>query len=219
MIRRVRKFHPAFTLIEMMLAVAVLGLILVMLAGSFHAVAASKLHAEGHLYADREGRAVLWQLSNEIRGAVQTSDAPSHVLLLGAAQYVGGAPINSLTVSTLDPGHRRSLDGFGAEEIVTYRAMPNPGHPGLFILQRDQQSGLSYGSAPGNSIAIANNVLALRFRYFDGNQWTEVWNSQNLSAEDQLPIAIAIDLKLAAPGGHEMAFSTEVTVPMAIQQW
>jgi len=202
-----------------MLAIAVLGLVLVMLAGSFNAVSKSKLHAENHLYTDREGRAVLWQLSNEIRGAVQTPLAPSRVLFLGTAAYQAGQPINSLTISTVDPGHRRSIDGFGAEDIVSYNAIPNPSHRGWFVLQRTQQSALAYGTGAAAPVIIADDVVSMRFRYFDGSQWADVWNSENMSAGHQLPVAIGIDLQLGGGGGREVAFSTQVTVPMAIIQW
>jgi prepilin-type N-terminal cleavage/methylation domain-containing protein len=209
----------AFTLIEMMLAVALLGLILAMLAESFHAVASSKLHAEGRLYTEREGRAVMWELSNELIGAVQTSVYPSHVLFLGVAKFEAGVAINTLTVSTFDAGHRRSFDNYGAEDVVSYLAVPNPNHRGWYLLERTQQSALAYGSAQVAPIVVADNLVSLRLRYFDGQQWGEVWNSQNMSPGRQLPVAVAIDLALGAPGGHVMTFSTQVMVPMSVSQW
>jgi prepilin-type N-terminal cleavage/methylation domain-containing protein len=215
---RILRSERGFTLLELMLAVAILGLIVVMLAESFHAVAMSKLHAEGRLYSERSGRAILWQISNEIRGAVQTPLAPSRVLVLGAARYQGGSPVNTLTVSTLDPGHRRSLDGYGAEEIVAYTAAPNPNHRGWFLLERSQYSGLGSGASQA-PIIVADNMLSLKLRYFDGEQWGQVWNSENMSPGRQVPVAVSIDLSLAGPRGEPLAFSTQVTVPMAIAQW
>ena len=216
--RRILRATPGFTLLELMLAVSILGLIVVMLAQSFHAVATSKLHAEERLYSERSGRAILWQMSNEIRGAVQTPLAPSRVLVLGAAKYQGGSAVNTLTVSTLDPGHRRSLDGYGAEEIVTYTAAPNPNHRGWFLLERSQYSGLGASNNPA-PIIVADNMLSLKLRYFDGEQWDQVWNSENMSPGRQVPVAVSIDLSLAGPRGAPLAFSTQVTVPMAIAQW
>lgn len=215
---RILRWERGFTLLELMLAVSILGLIVVMLAQSFHAVATSKLHAEERLYSERSGRAILWQMSNEVRGAVQTPLAPSRVLVLGAAKYQGGAPVNTLTVSTLDPGHRRSLDGYGAEEIVTYAATPNSNHRGWFLLERSQYSGLGSGNNP-TPIIVADNMLSLKLRYFDGQQWGQVWNSENMSPGRQVPVAVSIDLSLAGPRGQPLAFSTQVTVPMAITQW
>jgi prepilin-type N-terminal cleavage/methylation domain-containing protein len=211
--------QAGFTLIEMMLAVAILGLILAMLAESFHAVAASKLHAEGRLYTEREGRAVMWEMSNELIGAVQTSIYPSNVMFLGTAHFEAGVAVNSLTVSTLDAAHRRSIDSYDAEQIVSYRAIANPAHRGWFLLQRTQQSALAYGSAQPMPIVIADNLVSLRLRYFDGEKWGEVWNSQNMSPGRQLPMAVAIDLALGAPGGHVMTFSTQVMLPMSVAQW
>jgi len=215
---KIARQSPGFTLIELMLAVSILGLILAMLAESFHAVAMSKLHAEDRLYTERAGRAILWQMSNEIRGAVQTPLTPSRVLLLGTARYQGGVPLNSLTVSTLDAGHRRSIDGFGAEEIVAYQTVANPQHRGWFLLERSQQSALGPGTS-GAPIPVADNVIGIKLRYFDGQQWGEVWNSENMSAGRQLPVAMTIDITLAGPRGRPLNFSTQVTVPMAIQQW
>ena len=215
---RILRSERGFTLLELMLAVSILALIVAMLAQSFHAVAMSKLHAEERLSSERSGRAILWQMSNEIRGAVQTPLAPSRVLVLGAAKYQGGSPVNTLTVSTLDPGHRRSLDGYGAEEIVSYTAAPNPNHRGWFLLKRSQYSGLG-SSATGAPIIVADNMLSLKLRYFDGEQWGQVWNSENMSPGRQVPVAVSIDLGLAGPKGEPLAFSTQVTVPMAIAQW
>jgi len=47
-----------------MLAVAILGVIMVMLASSFHAVAAGKTHAEGRLLSNRQARAILAELTS-----------------------------------------------------------------------------------------------------------------------------------------------------------
>jgi hypothetical protein len=128
-------------------------------------------------------------------------------------------PLDSLSISTLDPGHRRALEGFGAEDTVTYTNAANPNHRGWFVLTRTQSSSLLTSSAgSGSSVILADNLLSLHFRYFDGNIWTESWNSQALPPGRQLPQAISIDLTMAS-GGSPVRLSTVVTLPMAFAQW
>jgi|SRR5271157_1126181 len=210
-----------FTLIELMLAVSILAIILVMVAGSFNVVAHGKIHAENRLTANQVGRSILWQMSQELRGAVRTTSetAPYHMLLLGQGHMQGGAALDSLTLSTLHAGHNRSVFGFGAEDVVSYTIRPNPANRGWFFLLRAQQSGL----LPANTgpqaqpMVMADNLLSLHIRYFNGNIWDESWDSNSTAqANLPLPLAVSIDLQVAAPGGKPMNFSTEVAVPMAV---
>ena len=208
-----------FTLIEMMLAIGVMALIMVMLASSFHTIAQSKVHAEGRLMVDREGRALLWQISKEVSNAVQTPFAPSHVALSGNGHMGNGLPIDTITMSTFAAGHRRALTGMTPENIVSYNLTANRDQPGCYLLQRSQQSGLLTTAAGAQSMVLADNVLSLHYRYFDGNRWGESWDSSSMPVNTQLPVAVAIQIALAAPGGSVMHFATQVTVPMAIAQW
>jgi prepilin-type N-terminal cleavage/methylation domain-containing protein len=208
-----------FTLIEMMLAIGVLALILAMLAASFNTVAHSKVHAEGRLMVDREGRALLWQLTKELRNVVQTPYTASNVALFGNGHMSNGVPVDTITMSTFSGGHRKALTGMTPETIVSYNLTSNPDQQGWYVLQRSQQSGLLTGSVVPQMTTLAGNILSLHFRYFDGQKWGESWESSSLPAGRQLPVAVAIQIKMAAPGGQVMDFATQVTVPMAIQQW
>ena len=211
-----------FTLIELMLALAILAVVLVMIAGAFNAVIHSKVHGEARLDVDREGRAILWELANEIRGAVQTPNPISNVLLVGSGQMRGASPLDAITVSTLTAGHRRAIIGFDAENVVSYSETANPGVRGWYILTRSQRSGLlvsstAFSTAP---IELADNLVSLHIKYFDGSGWLESWDSTALPPSGgQLPVAVSIDLVLGAGGGAVANFSTEVVLPMAVQIW
>ena len=219
---RMSRAHRGFTLIELMLAVAILGLIMAMLTGAFHAIAAGKVQAESRLGVDRTARAILWQMSNEIRGAVQTPLIASHVLIVGQARARSGTPVDSITVSTLDPGHRPTLEDFGSEDVISYTSTPNRNRPGWSLLTRTRLSGLLSNTAGRNatsSTVLADNVLSLHMRYFDGTKWTESWDSESLPPGRALPLAVSIDLVVSAPNGAPVALSTMVSVPMAFAQW
>ena len=214
-----RRAPRGFTLIEMMLAIGVLALILAMLASSFSTIAHTKVHAEGRLMVDREGRALLWQLTKELRNAVQTPYTASNVALFGNGHMGNGAPIDTITLSTFSGGHRKALTGLTPETIVTYNLTANPNQQGWYLLQRSQQSGLLTSTVAPQTTTLADNILSLHFRYFDGQKWGESWESSSLPQGRQLPVAVAIQIRMGAPGGRVMDFATQVTVPMAIQQW
>ena len=217
-----RNYTAAFTLIEIMLAIFILGLVLLMLAQSFHAVSASKAHGENRIALDQTARTVLAQMSDELRGAVQTPFIASRVLLLGNARKEGGLPMDTFTVSTLDPGHRRSLEGFGPEDTVGYVTAPNPDHRGWYLLKRVQYSSL-LSNPPmlenASPVVLANNLLSLHIRYFDGDNWRESWDSTSLPPGRSLPVEIAVDLKMGSPSGAAFTLATAVAPPMAYQEW
>src|SRR5260370_12547222 len=102
-----RRAPRGFTLIEMMLAIGVLALILTMLASSFSTVAHSKVHAEGRLMVDREGRALLWQLTKELRYAVQTPYTASNLDLFCNGHMSAGVHADTVSHSPFDVGRAR----------------------------------------------------------------------------------------------------------------
>jgi prepilin-type N-terminal cleavage/methylation domain-containing protein len=211
-----------FTLIEMLLAMGILAIILVMIAGSFATVAHGKIHAESRLASNQAGDTIIWQMSQEFRDVVGTGLVPNSVmppanmLLVGAANMQSGTPLDGLTISTLGAGHTRSLFGYGSENVVTYSIAPNPNHRGWYLLSRTQQSGLipiGAGAKP-QPVVLADNLLSLHIRYYNGNIWNESWNS-NTPGTFPLPFSVSIDLQLAASNGSPINFSTQVAIPAA----
>src|SRR5260370_37073403 len=170
---------------------------MVMLTGAFHAIAAGKVQAESRLGVEQTARGILWQMSNEIRGAVQTPLVASHVMVVGQARTRSGTPLDSITVSTLDPGQRPTVDDFGPEDVISYTSIPNPKRRGWSLLTRTRTSGLLSNTAGRNatsSTVLADNVLSLHMRYFDGNKWTESWDSSSLPPGPPSPIPASTDL-------------------------
>lgn len=217
-----RAAAAGFTLLELMLALALLAILMVILFGAVHAVAQSKLAAEKRLQSDEEARNLMWLLARELRGAVYTPVVPSHVLLIGNAVRRGGGAMDSITFSTFDTLHRRALDGFSAEEVVSYSSVPNPNHPGWYELVRSQESALlppnsQVGAEDATPVVLASDVLSLHLRYYNGSRWLESWNSTQSPPGQFLPQAVSIDLVVAG-GLRPTMMSTIVSLPMAVVQ-
>jgi hypothetical protein len=205
-----------------MLALSILAVVLVMLSGSFHTVAAGKVQGENRLALDQEGRLLLAELSTEIRGAVQTPLIPSRTFLYGQARMQNALPLDTIMVSSIDPGHRRALEGFGAEDTVGYSTQPNPNNRKWFLLLRQQNSsllGIDTGDGHKAPVVLADNLLSLHIKYFNGTSWSESWNSQSLPPGQAIPQQVSIDLSLGSVSGPPLRLSTIVVLPMALPEW
>jgi len=140
-------------------------------------------------------------------------------MMVGVAHSGSGGAADSLTFSTLNSGHRRTIASFGPEDVVSYDLVRNPEQSGWYMLERSQWSGLTTSqTAPTPPVILADNVISLHMRYFDGQTWLENWDSASLPRARQLPIAVIIELAMAAPYGHTMHFSTQITLPMAVME-
>lgn len=217
-----RRPSGGFTLLEMMIAVAILAMIMATLFGAFHAVALGKTQGEQRLEGNREAGAILWLLTNELRGAVQTPLVPSRVLLLGSGHMYNAVPVDSVVFSTFDSGHRPALDGFGPEEIVSYTTRPNPERRGCFYLLRGQWAGTLPDPPPRQAVtavALTDSLLELHIRYFDGIRWNESWDSRMVPPGRQLPAGVSVELTMAMPSGRPLSLSSQVMLPLAFVQW
>ncbi len=52
------------------------------------------------------------------------------------------------------------------------------------------------GPFPTPPTELADNVVALHIKYFNGGDWLESWDSTAIPAPAQLPVAVSIDLLL-----------------------
>src|SRR5260370_38497405 len=109
-------------------------------------------------------------MSKEIRDAVQTPIAPSHVPLIGGGHIGSSGPIDAITLATLDAGHRRAVTGIEPEYLVPYDVVNNPDHRGWTLLQRSQQSGLTPSTNGTQPLILADTLLSPHLRYFAGQR-------------------------------------------------
>ncbi len=213
-----RLAEAGFTLLELMLALALMALIMAMLFAACFAVVHGKSQGEEVMERDQEGRAVLYQLARELKGAVQTPIFPSVVFFVGEAHSSQGHATDSIAFSTLTPTHRFSLIGMGAEEIVAYSLKPDPDNPDEFLLVRTQRSALLPADITSRgklSFVLARHISSLHLRYYDGVRWNESWNSRQMPPFRALPQAVSVELAVASANAKPRFYSTVVTLPMA----
>ncbi len=207
-----------FTLLEVLVASAILSLVLAALYGVFSRTLASKRLAEERADRSRSARIVLLRMGEDLqasfpftRGNARFSGETrrTNAFPEGALSFVSFAhtPVSSA-------GHESDLNEIG------YALLPDPEAPGSYYLVRRVNldpgiTDLAADQRPEKeAYPLLSRVRGLRFRFFDGHTWREEWGQDD--TRDKLPRAVEATLYL--PDSHEevVEFSTIVDLPLAV---
>ena len=210
---RSRKSRAAFTLIEIMVSMAILGLIMVMLFGIFEQVNKAWLNSENRVETFTQARAIMDLLSRELSQAVAT---PKITFYGDVNKVYFIAPVNT------DPANQADLCEVGYE----FELLDTAAKPTMKVIRRFTQpnalnviAGSGYWDFYENPFAwwndaaeptrsfdpntqatlATNGVLNLQFQYLrrDGTAFPTPYQSQaNLNS---LPYAVAIYLDAVDP--------------------
>ncbi len=206
-----------FTLLEVLVASAILSLVLAALYGVFSRTLASKRLAEERADRSRSARIVLLHMGEDLqasfpftRGNARFSGETrrTNAFPEGALSFVSSAqtPVSSA-------GHESDLNEIG------YILLPDPARPGSYSLVRrvNLDPGVTDPAADWSlekdAYPLLSRIRGLRFRFFDGHTWREEWGQDD--TRDKLPQAVEATLYL--PDSHEevVEFSTVVDLPLA----
>ena len=222
-----------FTLIEVMVATAIVGLVLVTVYGAVARTVASKNHAEERAELYAAGREAVLKMADEIEGAL----SPAGGRNVGFVGVPGTERVPTDAVQ-FDVVIRRLFgvsQGRGGRALVSYSLDPLKDRPNLFALRRQEQlltdpaaedidasaGDVAEPAAPTAFAAyLLDQVAGLRFRYLDpeSGEWTDAWDTTVPRAgvgPRGLPGAVEITLFLADPRGAIHDFGTIVDLPLA----
>jgi len=269
-----------FTLLEMMMAVTIFGIVALTVYGTFARTLRSKTIAEGDAELMQTGRSAVARMADEIASAFYprpplfaAADYGSIASLTWFRSLQGGTetmPLDSIVFTALSarPAGAAGRDsdqriisyffplghaGLGRDDGATHGGAargsgPSTGGPALnassiggrptdeaedFFAAFGPQPTPPPGTTPERLLrreaimssqdaldaAVATtfleNVASLDFRFYNGNEWLEAWDSQDTVNYRPLPRAVAIDLGLYDTAGQIHHFTTAVDVALA----
>ncbi len=114
-------------------------------------------------------------------------------------------PVNPKIVSSdlAEVGYTLSFEDDSTTGILTRREQVPPETP-------EGEGGVAY--------ELSARVRSLNLRYFDGEDWLDEWDSQDMNREhmfEKLPREIEMELTLSEAGKKEITLRTRVAPPMA----
>jgi general secretion pathway protein J len=206
-----------FTLLEILVASAILSLVLAALYGVFSRTLASKRLAEERADRSRSARIVLLHMGEDLQASFPFTR--SNARFSGETRRTSAFPEGALSFVSFaqtpvsSAGHESDLNEIG------YTLLPDPATPGSYSLVRrvNLDPGVTDPAADWSlekdAYPLLSRVRGLSFRFFDGHTWREEWGQDD--TRDKLPQAVEATLYL--PDSHEevVEFSTVVDLPLA----
>jgi hypothetical protein len=133
----------------------------------------------------------------------------------------GGVPFDDLAFTTIL--RRPTAVTYAATDlgIVHYFVAPVSYESAVLGLYRETLYSLAGDSFdpdkvnPAAAALILPGITSLDFRFFDGNDWVQEWDSGNLRSFAPAPLAVEITLAVANEEGQVERYATAVDLPMA----
>lgn len=209
-----------FTLIEVMLALAILTFMVSILWGTFSQTSSIKKRTEVFQERTHAARVALMRMTREIEMAFM-SDSENPALQERRTMFVGNAhgDVDDLRFSWF--GHQRMRADVPEADtsVVMYYASPDPDQQGVLNLMRRETrrlEALDPMTMPGEAYVLCPNIAKLKFTYYDfkKKEWKEEWTTMGADGLQYLPTHIRITLVIYDERGREMIFSSAARIMM-----
>jgi prepilin-type N-terminal cleavage/methylation domain-containing protein len=237
---RARLASGGFTLLEVMVAIVILGLMLASVYGALSRTTSSKQHAEERAELFSNGRQAVLKMASDIEGALPP---PS-----GDRIYFRGQP-GSIELVAMNRGGYGSNRVRPGRVLIAYSLDPIPNYQESYALRREeylyaamlaeadgielpppeedeQQAPSAQATYLLDCPNVSNDlnlpgscmrVTTLRFRYFDeaSGGWADAWDSTQEELLGRLPAAVEISLVIDDEDGYRENFATIVDLPLS----
>lgn len=214
-----RRVQRGFTLIEVMLVMAILAFVTTLMFGSFSQTATNKKALEAAQERTHTVRVALMRMAREIEMAylaadIQTGAAYTRTFLIGSSQ----SSVDELSFSTF--AHQRLRGGLAESDtaVVTYYGARDPDDGRITNLMRRETRRLQAEdpkSLLGESYVLCPDIVSVKFSYWDyiKKEWQREWDTRTPGV-DKLPSHIRISLTVVDERGKEVAYSTDARIHM-----
>ena len=213
-----RRAEAGFTLIEVMLALAILAFITTIMWGSFSQTASNKRAIEAAQDRLHTVRVALTRMAREIEMAY-LSGAENLALVERRAFFVGSArgDVDELSFSAF--AHQRLRAGLaeGDTSVVSYYGERDPDDRRVLNLMRRETRRLQAEdpkTIPGEAYVLCPDVVRVKFAYYDHKkkEWASDWTTMDATGAQYLPTHVRITLTVLDERGQEVSYSTDARI-------
>ncbi len=212
-----------FTLLEIILAVAVLALVGTMIYGGFSQTSLNKARVEEDVDRSRVVHMALERMARELQMAfVSTHANPSPDLRVVETAFIGKDNSDEDRIDFTSFSHRRLYRNAreSDQNEISYFVTDHPDDPDVRILARREQNRIDEDPRRGGKSQImVEGVEGFNLEYYDPllSDWVQTWDTENtLSQPNRLPTQVRITLTVTDPRRPRatQTFGTRVSIPL-----
>jgi len=184
-----------FTLIEVLLALAISAIVLVAVSMAFAGAMQLREHASARLDQSIPAERAIDLMRRDLKNVV-----PPGLLLAGPLQsgaFQGGVDANDGIQLYTTTGLITPNDPWADIQKVTYglQSSSDSTNASKNLIRAVTRNLLATGPEDEDDQVIMSGVESLTFSYYDGSQWLDTWDD---STQTNLPSAVRVNLQLAA---------------------
>lgn len=219
--RRVRQ--RGMTLLEVMVAVAVLAGVAVLIQGVMTSLSKGKKGEAARAERVHQAREAMQRIVRDLSGAYLSLHVPSvPALQIQKTSFVGRSSMPSDRLDFTAFGHLRTeRDAHESDQAeVGYFVVRDPDVDGKTDLVRREQTPIDLDPLRGGFInVVAENVQEFHLRYLDPmtGQWVTTWDTTQVTGQpNRLPLEVEITLvvKGVSEGAPPYSYTSKVFLPI-----
>ena len=209
-----------FTLLEVMLAITIMGFISALLWGSFSQTANIKLRTEAGQDRVHAARVAMMRMTRELEMAYM-SNSFNISLQERRTMFIGAPHANFDELRFSWFGHQR-LRADSAESdtaVVMYYTEPDPvDHRSMNLIRRETRrlEQKDPKTIPGEAYILCADVTRVKFQYYDykKKEWKEEWSTMGADGLTYLPTHVRVTLGLNDERGREVTYTSAARIQM-----
>jgi general secretion pathway protein J len=198
---RARRYVRGFTLVEVLISIAILAAITALLFGAFSSLKRSKDGLSRLQDRQREARMAMSRITRELQSAYLSAHMPlNQALLVQKTIFKSerGTPADRLDFTAF-ANQRLDRDSHVSDQCeLSYYGSPNPDGSGSIDLVRRVDSTIDLEPTRGGKVEVlATDIDLFDLQYLDAQtgQWQESWDtSQTTGQPDRLPLQVRVIL-------------------------
>jgi prepilin-type N-terminal cleavage/methylation domain-containing protein len=218
--RHRRHRTAGFTLLEVLLAISIMGFLTAILFGSFSRTAHLKMRTEAAQDRLHAARVAMMRMTREIEMSF-LSNKENIGLQEKRTMFIGAphADMDELRFSWF--GHQRlRADSAEADTaVVSYYTEPDPGDRSLINLMRRETRRLEQKdprTIAGEAYVLCPAITRIKFQYYDykAKDWKQEWNTMGADGLQYLPTHVRVTLGLLDENGKEVVYTSAARIHM-----